>query len=199
VTDSTRTRVTELVTTLGTCSGSELDEAAAELLPAVYEELRRLAGGYLRLERPDHTLQATELVHEAYLRLVDGSKVDWAGRTHFLAVGAGAMRRVLIDHARRRLAQKRGSAPERVTLGDSIQRGPAPGMDPVDLLSLNDALERLAAVDERGARVVELRFFGGLSAAEIAEVLGVSRRTVQGDWAHARAWLREELSGEDDS
>ena len=195
--DSIRSTATRLVTTLPG-PDREAERAASELLPIVYKELRRLARSYLAKERSDHTLQPTELVHEAYVRLVDGTEVDWQGRTHFMAVGAGARRRVLIDHARRRGAQKRGGAPQRVTLVESLRSTPAVAFDLAELTNLDRALEKLAGLDGRGARVVELRFFAGLKTAEIAEVLGVSRRTVVRDWTYARAWLRRELSGEED-
>ncbi len=177
---------------------SGLDEGggaarAAELLPHVYPELRRLAARFLRHERPGHTLQPTALVHEAYLKLVDQTRVSWRGRSHFFAVGARAMRRLLINHARDHQRQKRGGGFRPVTLAEgSVSGGKGLGVE--ELLSLEQALAQLAQLDERQARVVELRFFGGLTTSEIAEVLGVSRRTVEGDWAHARAWLKRELS-----
>ena len=170
--------------------GTEQDHAPDDLLPLVYDELRRLADGYLRRERPGHTLQPTALVHEAYLRLVDQTRVDWQGRTHFLAIGAQMMRRLLIEHARRRQRLRRGGDRLRITLADDV--APIPGQD-LDLVAVRDALERLTALDQRQARIVELRFFAGLTVAEVAQALGVSRRTVEGDWTHARAWLRREL------
>jgi len=163
-------------------------------MPLVYDELRRLARAFMARENRDHTLQPTALVHEAYLRLVDQSRVNWQGRTHFRAVGARVMRRILIDHARRREGLKRGGGQQRVTLGDSLLQPPDPDVDLPELLSLNDALDKLARLDERQARVIELRFFGGLTMSEIAEALGVSERTVGDDWKHGRAWLRRELS-----
>jgi RNA polymerase sigma factor (TIGR02999 family) len=165
--------------------------AAAELLPLVYDRLRALAGHYMRLERPDHTLQPTALVHEAYLRLIDGARVDWNGRTHFFAVAAIQMRRVLAEHARSRGAQKRGGGARKVTLSDpaAITAG---GM--LDMLALDEALEKLARQSQRQCRVVELRFFGGLSVEETAHVLEVSPSTVKGDWRVAKAWLARELS-----
>lgn len=191
-----RTEATTIVASLG--GQASLPRATAEqLIPLVYDELRRLARGFLARERRDHTLQPTALVNEAYLRLVDQSRVNWRGRSHFRAVGARMMRRILIDHARRRGGQKRGGGRHRVRLGDSLLRAPDPEVDLPELLSLNDALERLAGLDGRQARVVELRFFGGLTTAEIAESLGVSERTVEGDWKHGRAWLRRELSPRD--
>lgn len=167
---------------------------AEELLPQVYDELRRLARGYMARENRGHTLEPTALVHEAWVRMADQSRVDWQGRTHFRAVGAQMMRRVLIDHARKREGQKRGGGLQRVTLGDTLLRPPEAEVDLPELLALDDALGRLADLDERQARVVELRCFGGLTHAEIAETLGVSERTVGSDWKHGRAWLRRELA-----
>jgi RNA polymerase sigma factor (TIGR02999 family) len=165
--------------------------ALDELVPDLYRELRRMA--QWRLGGRDQTLQATALVHEAYLKLVDQSQVGWQGRTHFMALAAKVMRNVLIDHARERGAQKRGGDWQRVTLNPGGE--PAlPDMDVDQLLGLHIALERLAEHDERQARVVELRFFGGLNVEEVAAALGVSKRTAEGYWTHARAWLRRELA-----
>ena len=166
--------------------------AAAELMPLVYEELRNLAAAHLARERPDHTLQPTALVNEAYLKLVKQTEAQWKGRAHFFAVAAQAIRRILIDHARKHRAAKRGAA-RQVTLADSFESFGAPE---IELIALNDALERLAEVDERQGRVVELRFFGGMSVANVAQVLGVSEGTVKGDWRFARAWLQRELGSE---
>lgn len=167
-----------------------------ELLPLVYDELRGLARAYMRHERGEHTLEPTALVHEAYLRLVDQSRADWRGRSHFFAVGAGVMRRLLIDHARGRGRAKRGGGWRRVTLS-RVGSPPMPGdLDPAELLTLNRTLEKLERLDERQARIVELRFFGGLTVSEVAFVLGVSKRTVEGDWTHARAWLAREVEAE---
>lgn len=160
------------------------------LLPAVYGELRRLARRQLGRERSGHTLLATDLVHEAYMKLVDQSGVEWQGRAHFFAVAARAMRQVLIDHARKRTTEKRGGDLMRTTLGD---RAFAAEYSPEQLLALDQALDRLAELDERLPRVVEMRFFAGLKEQEIAEVLGTSERTIQRDWARARAWLYKEL------
>lgn len=190
--EDSRSQVTALVSTLG--EGTPSRESAEALMPLVYDELRRLASRFLGGERRDHTLQPTALVHEAYLRLVDQTRVNWRGRTHFIAIAARMMRRLLIDHARRRGSAKRGEGWQRVTLAEGVASGDAPEMDPSGLLDLHEALERLSGCDERQARVVELRYFGGLTTKEIAEVLGVSTRTVEGDWTHARAWLRRELS-----
>ncbi len=191
-----RTRVTEIVA--GLSAGDSTERSAEELLPLVYQQLRRMAGRYMRHEGPGHTLPATALVHEAYLKLVDQSRVGWQGRGHFFAAGARVMRRVLIDHARGRGRQRRGGGWRRVTLAESLLGGgpgapAAAGLEGEQLLALDDALGKLAGLDERQARIVELRFFGGLTHAEAAAVLGVSRRTVDRDWRFARAWLRKEL------
>jgi RNA polymerase sigma factor (TIGR02999 family) len=168
--------------------------SAEELFPLVYDELRRLAGAYMAREHPGHTLQPTALVHEAYLRLVDQTRTGFKGRTHFLAVGAHVMRRLLIDHARRRGAAKRGLGWRRVTLDTGREASRAEALGAEELLSLDAALDRLAELDEREARIVTLRFFAGLDVEEVAQAIGVSKRTVESDWRHARAWLRVELS-----
>jgi RNA polymerase sigma-70 factor (ECF subfamily) len=166
-----------------------------QLLPLVYDGLRRLARSQLRRERADHTLQPTELVHEAYERLADQTRVNWRGRTHFFAVAAQVMRRLLVDHARQRGRRKRGGGAQRITLGGLADRaGPDLGLE--ELVALDRALKKLAELDEREARGVELRYFAGLTTEEIANVLGVSERTVRNDWAFARAWLKRELSEE---
>jgi RNA polymerase sigma factor (TIGR02999 family) len=171
--------------------------AAARLMPLVYADFRALARRYLAQERLGHTLQPTALVHEAFLKFVDQSRVSWHGRTHFFAVGAQAMRRVLVEHARARKRHKRGGGNARRVV---LDEGVAVIQDrPSDVLALDEALERLAKLDERQARVVEYRFFGGLEMEEIAEALGVSKRTVEGDWRVARAWLHRELSKGDDA
>jgi RNA polymerase sigma factor (TIGR02999 family) len=162
-------------------------------MPQVYDDLRRLARAFLARERQAGTLQPTALVHEAWLRLAGQSRVAWQGRTHFFAVGAKVMRRLLVDHARRHRRQRRGGDWQRVTLGAVDFGAPAAGLSLHDLLALNDALTRLAEIDAREAQVVELRFFAGLELEQIAELLGVSRRTVAGDWSHARAWLAAQL------
>jgi RNA polymerase sigma factor (TIGR02999 family) len=164
--------------------------AADRLLPVVYGELRRLAAGYLKRERTGHTLQATALVNEAWMKLA-GQNAPWQNRAHFLGVAAEAMRRILVDHARRRQARKRGGGDLRVTLTEGIAAGPA---NEVDLVRLDEALSRLAALDERQARMVTMRFFAGLTVEETAEALGVSEKTVKRDWAAAKAWLRRELT-----
>lgn len=161
-------------------------------MPLVYDELRAVARRFLRAERAGHTLQPTALVHEAYLRLVDQSRVDWQGRTHFFAVGANVMRRILIDHMRTRSRVKRGGALRRVSLEDSVL-GEKPGE--VDFLAMNEALDALASLDPEQAAIVELRFFGGLTVEEVASLLGVSKRKVEGEWTHAKAWLKSRLAG----
>ena len=170
--------------------------SAEELFPLVYDEMRRIAGSFMRQENPGHTLQPTALVHEAYLKLVDQTRATWRGRTHFLAVGARVMRRLLINHARDRAAVKRGRSWERVALTAALT---APGRELYDfdrLMSLNRAVEKLAELDERQAAVVTMRFFAGLTIDEIAQVLDVSPRTINNDWLHARVWLFRELVGE---
>jgi RNA polymerase sigma-70 factor (ECF subfamily) len=166
--------------------------ALDQLAPIVYDELRRLAGHYLRGEKPGHSLQATALVNEAYLRLVDYKRMRWENRAHFFAVSAQLMRRILVDHARRHNL-KRGGGVERVALEDTAVIGPGRSSD---LVALDEAMEALAKVDARKARVVELRFFGGLSVDETGEVLGISSVTVMRDWSTARAWLHREMSRE---
>lgn len=165
-------------------------DAAAHLMPLVYEELRRLARNYLRRERRDHTLQATALVHEAYLRLIDGD-VSWQNRAHFYAIAAKLMRRILVDHARTRNAEKRGGFVEKFAL-DEARDLPASGAQ--DLVALDGALQDFTKSYPRKAEVVELKFFGGLEAKEIAEVLQVSEKTVLRDWQFAKLWLCRELS-----
>jgi RNA polymerase sigma factor (TIGR02999 family) len=167
-----------------------------DLLPAVYDELRRIAGAYMKGERPGHTLDATGLVHEAYLKLVDQDRVEWQGRTHFLAVAARAMRRILVDHARTRARGKRGGSDNPITLRDTIHgvRDDDRALDLDTIIDLDAALQRLETLDERQAELVELRFFGGCTVDEAADRLGISTRTAEGDWMHARAWLRRELA-----
>jgi RNA polymerase sigma-70 factor (ECF subfamily) len=162
------------------------------MLPVVYGELHRLASRYLSREAPGHTLQPTALVHEAYLRLVDQRRVDWRNRAQFLGVAASMMRRILVNHARDRAARKRGGSQERVSL--SLVESPS-GRPEVELIALEEALQRLATLDERKSRVVELKFFGGLTIEEIAEVLQVSGATVEREWAFARAWLFDAIEG----
>ena len=167
------------------------DSVVNELTPLVYQELRRLANNYLRRERPDHTLQATALIHEAYLRLVDQGQPDWNSRSHFFSFAAHLMRQILVDHARARRAEKRGGGDERVPLESINIASPALG---ADLLALNEALTALAAFDERRARALELRFFAGMNTVEIAAVLGTSTRTVDRELRLARAWLYQALA-----
>ncbi len=170
---------------------SQGDETALDqLVVRLYAELRRIARSQLRKERKGHSLEPNALVHEAFLRLDGYKDISWQGRAHFLAVASRVMRRVLVDHARRRNAAKRGGAPIRVTLTDVA--APRESTD-ADLIALNDALERLEDTDPRQCRVVEMHYFGGLSYAEIAAVLGVSEPTVKRDWRVARLWLRRAL------
>jgi len=170
------------------------DQGALDrLIPLIHAELHRLAHHYMLGERPGHTLQTTALINEAYLRLVNASQVTWENRAHFLAVSANLMRRVLVDFARSRGYQKRGGDVVKVDFDED--RIPSSGRG-ADVIAVDDALEALAAFDERGARVVELRFFGGLSESETAEVLGVSTRTVKREWASAKAWLLREIDGQ---
>jgi RNA polymerase sigma factor (TIGR02999 family) len=167
------------------------NRAADELLPLVYDKLRFLAASYLKGERPGSTLQPTALVHEAYLRLIDNDRIDWQGKTHFMAVAAVQMRRVLIDHARANAAQKRGGPGQKVTLSDSLAGTSDPS---IELLALDEALRGLTARHPRQGRVAELKVFAGLLSREIAHCLGVSERTVKDDWRVARAWLMKELA-----
>lgn len=169
------------------------DEAAlGALLPLVEAELRRLARAYMARERLGHTLQTTALVNETYLRLIGARQVSWEDRAHFLGISARLMRRVLIDHARTRRVQKRGGGAHKVPLDDAMAVTPAPDFD---VLALDRALEALAAVDERKGRVIEMRFFGGMTVEETAEVLRVSPDTVKRDWRLAKLWLQRELGG----
>ena len=166
--------------------------ASEELLSVVYDELREMARGHLAHERDAHTLQPTALVHEAYLRLVDHSQINWQSRAHFYGVAARVMRRVLVDHARRQAAAKRGARPEVLPLEVA---GEVPAPDRLDFAVLDDALQSLARVGPRQSEVVELKFFGGMTTREIGEVLQVSERTVINDWEFARSWLKRELDG----
>jgi RNA polymerase sigma-70 factor, ECF subfamily len=165
--------------------------AAAKLMPLVYDEFHALAARHLRRERANHTLQPTALVNEAYLKLIDQTRVDWQGRTHFFAVGAKIIRRILVDYARQRKRHKRGGGAARVTLDEAVALAPH---REEEVLALDEALEKLAQLDPRQAQVVEMRFFGGMTVKEVAASLGVSTRTVEGDWTMARAWLLRELS-----
>jgi RNA polymerase sigma-70 factor (ECF subfamily) len=166
-----------------------------QLVQLVYDDLRKLAHWYLEGERVSHTLQPTALVHEAFLKLIDQSQVDWRGKSHFFAVGANAMRRILVNHAKSRGRLKRGGKLHKLPLDDALTIS----LDKHDeLLALDEALEELAKVDERQATIVELRFFGGLSVEETAEVLNLSKRTIEREWTVCRAWLRRELASQDD-
>lgn len=167
-------------------------EALERLVPLVYGELRRMASRYMSRERADHPLQTTALVHEAYLRLLDSKQVRWQNRGHFFAVSAQLMRRILVDFARSRRTLKRGEGAPKVTLNEAIHGAAEPSED---LVALDDALQALSAIDQRKAKVVELRFFGGLSVEETADALGVSADTVMRDWKLAKVWLLRELSG----
>jgi RNA polymerase sigma-70 factor (ECF subfamily) len=165
-------------------------DAESQLLTLLYGELRRLAASYLRRERPDHTLQPTALVNEAYLRMVDQPQQNWENRAHFLGVCAHVMRQILVDHARKRYASKRGGREQPLPLDESALPGT---QRPEELVALDEALSRLGTFDPRQSRVVELRFFGGLTEEEISHVLGVSVRTIKRDWNVARAWLYTEM------
>jgi len=170
------------------------DAAFDQLAPLVEAELRRLARGYMARERPGHTLQPTALINEAFLRLTDARHIRWQDRAHFLGISSRLMRRVLVDHARSRMYRKRGGDGQRITLDDELIASPEPSLD---VLALDRALEALAAVDPRKGRVVELRFFGGLTVEETAEVLHVSADTIKRDWRLAKLWLMRELEGEE--
>jgi RNA polymerase sigma factor (TIGR02999 family) len=187
--DPTRSAITEILARHG--DGTPPIDL---LVPVIYGELRRLAAARLRGERPDHTLSPTALVHEAFLRLLGDDEIPMRSRAHVFGAAARAMRQVLVDHARRRRAAKRGFGWQRITL--EVEGGNDASRD-VEFLALHTALERLEAVDARAARLVELRFFGGLTLDEAARVLGVSRRTVANDWVVTRAWLRRELEASD--
>ena len=179
-------QVTELLSAWRTGDGAALEQ----LIPIVYDELRRLAGRYMRNEQPGHTLQTTALVHEAYLRLANEQDRTWTNRAHFFAVAAQIMRNLLVDRARSASRAKRGGGAAQVVLDDVPAMATA---DPDDLLALDEALGRLGEVDPRAARIVELRYFVGLSNAEIADVLRTSEKTVKRDWSAAKAWLQGEL------
>jgi len=166
-------------------------QAVDELTPLVYNELKRIAGGQLRSERPGHTLQATALVHEAYLKLVDQRDTSWQNRAHFFGVAAQVMRRILLDYAKGRRREKRGGGIAAATLDEALVVGDDRTSD---LIEIDEVLTRLEKLDERQAKVVELRFFGGLSVEETAEAMGISEPTVKREWAMARAWLHRELA-----
>jgi RNA polymerase sigma-70 factor (ECF subfamily) len=186
--DSEKSDITELLIAWSDGRSEALDA----LMPKVYADLRRVAAGYMRREAAGHPLQPTALVHEAYVRLVDQKHVQWRNRAHFFGVAANLMRRILVDHARRRRADKRGGDWERVTLvGDEAA---IDSHKEIDVLALHEALERLAAFDPQQERIVELRYFGGLTIEEAAEVLGISAATVVREWTIAKAWLRADMS-----
>lgn len=189
-TDGTPAQTTEILQALS--AGDE--HAAEQLAPMVYDELRQLAAAYLKREPPGHTLQPTALVNEAFMKLVDQTRVDWQGRAHFIAVGAQMMRRILVDHARGKQRQKRGGGWRRVFLQEPLTLSPERDED---VVALDDALQKLEKLHPRQARMIELRFFGGLTVEECARVLDVSERTIRNDWRTAKAWLRRELSQDD--
>jgi len=183
-----RNEITSLLSEIGAGDPT----APERLLPIVYDDLRRLAAAYFANERSGHTLQATALVHEAYIRLVNWESVSWQNRAHFFALAAEAMRHILVDHARRRSARKRGSG-QRVSFDEGISYGQRPDFDLVDL---DEALRSLADLDAMQSKIVELRFFGGLSIEETAEILGVSGSTVKREWATAKIWLYRRLKND---
>jgi RNA polymerase sigma-70 factor (ECF subfamily) len=183
----------DLTETLNGFLANENQADAERLMSGVYSQLRHLAAKMIGNEAPGHTLDPTALVHEAYLKLVDQDRVDWKGRTHFFAVGAKMMRRILVDHARTKHRLKRGGGMRRVSLTDDMR---VSKNNDEDVLAIEQALEKLAKQDPRQAQIVELRFYGGLTVEEVAEVLGVSKRTVESEWTMLKAWLRRELSDE---
>ena len=181
--------ITDLLVSYGRGDKESLDK----LMPVVYDELRRQAARYLRREQPGHTLQTTALIHEAYVRLVDQRNVQWQNRAHFFGIAAQMMRRILVDHARTKKRVKRGGSDIRVSLDDATVA--VKGQD-LDVVALDEALSRLAKIDEQQSRVVELRFFSGLTVEETAAVMAISPATVKRDWSMAKAWLHRELSGD---
>jgi len=183
---SSQIEVTQLLLDWGNGDKAALDK----LVPVVYQELRRLAGYYMRRERPGHTLQTSALVNEAYMRLVDYRQMRWQSRAHFFAVAAQAMRRILVEHARKRHFAKRGGGAVQVSLDEAAT---VPEKQAADLIALDDALTGLEAIDPRKSRIVELRYIGGLNIEETAEVLGISPATVQREWRAAKAWLYREI------
>lgn len=185
----TREDVTHLLNDWGRGNQQALDK----LLPLVYDELRRLAASYLRRERPDHTLQPTALVHEAYFRLIGQREVSWQNRAHFFGIAAQAMRRILVDHARSHLYAKRGGGAQKLSLDEAMG---VPDQQGVELTALDEALNKLETIDPRQSRIIELRYFGGLSIEATAEVLGISPATVKREWSMARAWLHRQISQE---
>ncbi len=181
--------ITDLLVSYGRGDKESLDK----LMPVVYDELRRQAARYLRREQAGHTLQTTALIHEAYVRLVDQRNVQWQNRAHFFGIAAQMMRRILVDHARTKKRAKRGGSDIKVSLDDAAVA--VKGQD-LDVVAVDEALSRLAKIDEQQSRVVELRFFSGLTVEETAEVMGISPATVKRDWSMAKAWLHRELSGD---
>lgn len=168
-------------------------QALEKMLPLIYDELRRLAHNFLYRERPGHTLQTTALVHEAYLKLIDQRDARWQNRAHFFAIAAQAMRRILIDSARKHIADKRGGGGEKLSLAEVATITPEPDSN---LLALDEALKALAEIDAQQSRIIELRYFGGLTIEETAEVMNLSPATIKREWTMARAWLHQSLSGE---
>jgi RNA polymerase sigma factor (TIGR02999 family) len=186
---SSQPNITELL--VGYQGGDK--EALDQLMPIVYDELRRQAARYLRREQAGHTLQTTALIHEAYVRLVDQRNVQWQNRAHFFGIAAQLMRRILVDHARTKKRVKRGGSKVQVSLADATVATTGPDLD---IVALDEALERLEKLDQQQSRVVELRYFSGLTVEETAEVMGISTATVKREWSVARAWLHRELSGD---
>ena len=182
--------VTELLLSWGQGDAAALDR----LVPLLYDDLRRVARGHLRRERPGHSLQATALVHEVFLRLVDVDRMTLKSRTHFFALSAGLMRQILVDHARRQRASKRGGGATVISLNEAAAAAAPTSTSSVDVLALDEALDTLSSLDVRQCRVVELRFFAGLNIPEAADALGVSTATVEREWAMAKAWLHQRLS-----
>ncbi len=189
VNDYTTENVTQLLVELSNGNHAVVDA----LLPLIYDELRNLAANYLRRERRDHTLQPTALVHEAYLRLVDQRSVNWQNRAHFFGVAAQLMRRILVDHARAHNAEKRGHDFQKLSLDENIDKAAERS---AELIALDDALKELAEIDEQKSRIVELRYFGGLTVEETAEVLGVTPVTIKRHWRMAKAWLHGRMQNE---
>jgi RNA polymerase sigma factor (TIGR02999 family) len=187
-TDENSHNLTQMLREWGEGDAKVLDS----LMPLVYEELRRQASRYLRKERANHTLQTTALIHEAYIKLIDQKSVEWQNRSHFFAIASVAMRRILVDYARERHREKRGGSAENLALDEALQI--SSDERSVDLIALDEALNRLAKLDKRQAKVVELRYFSGLSIDETAEILGVSNATVRLDWNLAKAWLKQEIT-----
>ena len=185
--NTAQSQITQLLKQWGEGKGQALDE----LMPLVYGELKRLAGSYLRRERPDHTLQSAALVNEAYVRLIDQNQVQWQNRAHFFGIAAQMMRRILVDHARSHKAEKRGFGMPVLSLDEAVAEVQNQG---INLLGLDEALSRLEKIDPQQGKIVELRFFSGLSIEETATVLGISIATVKRDWAAARAWLYREIN-----